>query len=58
VLRPGGIFFAADFVGLAPLTDEERRLLLDEVGCPSVASSIEEYRSELVLAGFQVGARV
>lgn len=54
LLRPGGTFFAADFVSLGSLTHEEWRVLHDKVGCPSLAASPEVYASELRLAGFQV----
>ncbi|EDQ86431.1 uncharacterized protein MONBRDRAFT_33828, partial [Monosiga brevicollis MX1] len=54
LLQPGGTFFAADFVMLQPLTHEERHVLAKEVGCDSLAPSIDEYRQELERAGFKV----
>lgn len=54
LLRPGGCFFAADFVQEGTLSHEEWKVLYDKVGCPSLAASPEVYANELKLAGFQV----
>ncbi len=54
LLRPGGMFFAADFVQVGKLTHDEWETLRDDVGCPSMAGSIEAYCHELELAGFKV----
>lgn len=50
----GGVFFAADFFALKPLTTDEWKILHDEVSCQSLASSVEAYISELVEAGFKI----
>lgn len=54
LLRPGGIFFAADFVQNGKLTRDEWKTLRDDVGSASIAGSIEAYTNELELAGFKV----
>eukprot|EP00730_Choanoeca_flexa_P001746 TRINITY_DN10766_c0_g4_i4.p1 TRINITY_DN10766_c0_g4~~TRINITY_DN10766_c0_g4_i4.p1 ORF type:complete len:584 (+),score=136.26 TRINITY_DN10766_c0_g4_i4:64-1815(+) len=54
LLRPGGVFFAADFVCLGLLQPNEKRILEQEVGCRSLADSIDEYKRELELAGFKI----
>eukprot|EP00045_Choanoeca_perplexa_P008267 m.76298 g.76298 ORF g.76298 m.76298 type:complete len:585 (-) comp14423_c0_seq1:139-1893(-) len=54
LLRPGGLFFAADFVALSLLQPAEKQILEQEVGCRSLAGSVEEYKHELELVGFKV----
>ncbi|EGD82486.1 hypothetical protein PTSG_03135 [Salpingoeca rosetta] len=54
LLRPGGFFFAADFFARGALTAEEKQTLADEVGCETLAASLEDYKHELELAGFKV----
>jgi sarcosine/dimethylglycine N-methyltransferase len=54
LLRPGGVFFAADFFQNGRLTHEEWRTLRDDVGCPSMVGSLDAYSNELELAGFKV----
>eukprot|EP00040_Diaphanoeca_grandis_P026497 m.148536 g.148536 ORF g.148536 m.148536 type:complete len:599 (-) comp30604_c0_seq1:18-1814(-) len=52
-LKPGGIFFAADFFARGELTKAELLALKNEVSCP-LPHSIEIYKSELEGAGFKV----
>eukprot|EP00043_Microstomoeca_roanoka_P006354 m.62229 g.62229 ORF g.62229 m.62229 type:complete len:582 (+) comp13381_c0_seq5:173-1918(+) len=54
LLRPGGFFFAADFFALQALTKQEKQILNDEVGCQTLAASIDDYKHELELAGFKI----
>jgi sulfonate transport system substrate-binding protein len=52
-LRPGGTYYAGDFVLRRTPTAEETTLLRDRVGCPGLAASIAEYTVELQQAGFE-----
>lgn len=54
LLRPGGMFFAADFVQQGKLTEAEWRTLRTEVACPSLAASPSVYCHELAAAGFKI----
>eukprot|EP00052_Salpingoeca_macrocollata_P014618 m.115173 g.115173 ORF g.115173 m.115173 type:complete len:659 (-) comp19381_c0_seq4:28-2004(-) len=54
LLRPGGVFFSADFVALGHLTNDEWEILKTEVGCPSLAASQQTYNQELETAGFKI----
>jgi sarcosine/dimethylglycine N-methyltransferase len=51
-LKPGGGIFVEDFFQRRELSDEERRLLADEVFCQRL-DSFEDYRSLIEQAGFE-----
>jgi arsenite methyltransferase len=52
VLRPGGLFAVADMVELETLDPSVKGSLDALVGCISGTIPIEQYRNELILAGF------
>jgi hypothetical protein len=54
LLRPGGVFFAADFFQLGKLTADEWKVLKDDVSCSGLVGSVSEYKGELEAAGFKV----
>ena len=53
VLRSGGRFAVADMVELEPMTPEMKQRLDAWAGCISGSIPVDEYRGELVSAGFQ-----
>eukprot|EP00035_Acanthoeca_spectabilis_P020720 m.434320 g.434320 ORF g.434320 m.434320 type:complete len:603 (+) comp17696_c0_seq1:64-1872(+) len=54
LLRPGGVFFAADFFQLGKLTSDEWRVLKEDVSCTSLVGSVDEYKAQLEAAGFKI----
>jgi arsenite methyltransferase len=52
LLRPGGRFAVADVVAEAPLPESVRTDLAQWSGCIGGALTLDEYRNELVAAGF------
>ena len=54
LLRPGGVFFAADFFQLGKLTSGEWDTLKNEVSCSTLVGSVSEYKAELEAAGFKI----
>lgn len=54
LLRPGGAFFAADFVQREPLSEDEWKVLHADVACPGLAASPQAYCDELAGAGLQL----
>jgi arsenite methyltransferase len=52
VLRPGGRFAVTDIVADADMDEETRRDLAQWTGCIAGALTADEFRSELVAAGF------
>jgi SAM-dependent methyltransferase len=54
VLRPGGLFAVADMVELETLDLSVKRNLDALVGCISGTIPIEQYRNELIQAGFRM----
>lgn len=53
LLKPGGVFYAEDFFEKAPLSEEEKRILADDVYCPYLPDQ-ETYRRDLAKAGFEI----
>jgi arsenite methyltransferase len=53
VLKPGGRFAVSDIALTAPLPEAFAKSLAAYVGCIAGAIQIEDYRSELLKAGFQ-----
>jgi SAM-dependent methyltransferase len=53
VLRPGGLFAVADMVELEPLDEELKKQLDSWAGCISGTIPIEQYRTDLLDAGFR-----
>jgi len=51
-LKPGGYFFAEDFYKHSHFTDEEKRVLRDEVSCPYCPDR-NTYKAQLKNAGFE-----
>jgi len=51
LLKPGGIFLAEDFYKLSMFTEEETKILRDEVYCP-YCPDMNTYKSQLKKAGF------
>jgi len=52
LLKPGGIFFAEDFYKLSVFTEEESRVLREEVYCP-YCPDMNTYKIQLKNAGFE-----
>jgi arsenite methyltransferase len=53
VLRPGGLFAVADMVELEPLDEKVKKQLDSWAGCISGTIPIDQYRTDLLDAGFR-----